>query len=50
MRPKDFWDLTVPEFWWLVDAKKPVKMYGSMTEYDVKKIYEETYGPEDEDD
>lgn len=49
MKPKDFWRLTIPEFWWLVDAHKPVKMYGSMTEYEVAAIYEETYGPLPED-
>jgi hypothetical protein len=48
MRPKDFWRLTPTEFWWLVDAKRPVKMYGSMTEFEVAQIYEDTYGePED---
>jgi hypothetical protein len=32
------------EFWWLVEAKQPVRMYGSMTEAEVQQIYEETYG------
>ncbi len=51
MRPKDFWALTPREFWWLIDANKPVKMYGNMSEDLVAEIYEETYGPpKDEDD
>jgi len=48
MRPKDFWRLTPAEFWWLLDAKKPVKMYGKMTEYEVAAIYAETYGSGEE--
>lgn len=32
------------EFWWWVEAKKPVKMYGNKTEAQVARIYEETYG------
>lgn len=49
MRPKDFWRLTPTEFWWLVEANKPVKMYGKMTEYEVKAIYEEAYGVIEDD-
>jgi hypothetical protein len=45
MRPEDFWSLTPTEFWWLFDAKLPVKMYGSMTEYEVRYLYEKAYGP-----
>lgn len=37
------------EIWWLLDFHKPVKMYGSMTEDEVAAIYEETYGPIEED-
>lgn len=44
MRPKDFWKLTPIEAMWLVDAKKPVKMYGKMTEHEVAEIYRQTYG------
>lgn len=44
MRPKDFWRLTPAEFWWLADARKPVKMYGSMTEAEVEYIYNRAYG------
>lgn len=32
------------QFWWLAEFKRPVKMYGSMTEDQVRQIYEETYG------
>jgi hypothetical protein len=31
--------------WWLYEAKKPVRMFGRMTEDEVRDIYEETYGP-----
>lgn len=44
MRPKDFWRLSPEEFWWLVSAKRPAKMYGSMSEAEVAEIYAETYG------
>lgn len=49
MSPRDFWDLTPDQFWLLMDANKPVKMYGKMTEYEVKSIYEETYGVIEDD-
>lgn len=40
--------MTPWEFWLLVEAKRPVKMYGKMTEHEVAAIYAETYGdPED---
>ena len=39
-----FWALHPTEFWWLAEAHKPVKMYGSMTEDDVAEIYQEAYG------
>jgi hypothetical protein len=32
------------EFWWLVAARRPRRMYGDMSEDDVRQIYEETYG------
>jgi hypothetical protein len=48
MRPKDFWRLRPIEFWWLLDAKRPPKMYGSMTEQQVAQIYMETYGERDD--
>lgn len=44
MRPKDFWSLTPEEFWWNVELRKPVKMFGKMTEAEVEQIYKETYG------
>jgi len=31
---KEFWRLHPKEFWWLFEANKPTKMYGSMTERD----------------
>ncbi len=44
MRPKDFWRLHPKEFWWLFEARKPVKMYGKMTEAEVAEIYNDAYG------
>jgi hypothetical protein len=34
------------ELHWLVEARKPVKMIGRMTEDEVRQIYHETYGPD----
>ena len=36
--------MTPRELWWFIEAKTPAKMYGSMTEAEVRQIYEETYG------
>lgn len=36
------------EFWWLAEARKPVRMYGSMREDEVAAIYAETYGEGEE--
>lgn len=44
MRTVDFWALHPKEFNWLVDATRPVKMYGSMTEDQVAAEYERVYG------
>lgn len=44
MRPKDFWRLTAREWWWLHDARKAGRMYGSLTEAEVKELYDSTYG------
>lgn len=39
------------ELHWLIDARLPVKMYGSMTESQVEQIYRETYGePPDQEE
>lgn len=43
MRPKDFWRLHPDEFWWIAEAKQPPEMYGSMTEDQVREIYEDAY-------
>lgn len=29
------------ELWWLIEAKRPPKMYGSMTENEVASLYED---------
>jgi hypothetical protein len=39
-----FWKADPRELWWLVEAVKPPKMYGKMTEDEVAEIYEEAYG------
>ena len=36
--------MTPVELFWLLEAKQPAKMYGSMTEQEVAEIYAETYG------
>jgi hypothetical protein len=33
------------ELWWHIEACQPVKMYGRMSEDEVREIYENTYGP-----
>jgi len=48
MRPKDFWRVTPWEFWLLVEAKRPVKMYGKLTEFEVAEIYADAYGEPEE--
>lgn len=45
MKPGDFWGLTPQEFWWILEAKRPVKMYLSMPEEEVRYLYEKAYGP-----
>lgn len=44
MTRAEFWEMHPVEFWWLVEAKKPVKMYGSMSEDEVREIYEKAHG------
>lgn len=44
MSPRDFWALHPAELLWLMDTWKPKKTYGSMTEDEVRQIYEETWG------
>lgn len=44
LKPSEFWSLSPLELWWLLEAKQPPKMYGSMTEDQVAQIYEEEYG------
>jgi len=44
MAPSEFWSLTPAEFYWILEAKKPVTMYGTMSEHEVEAIYAEAYG------
>lgn len=46
MTPAEFWRLHPIEFYWLADMNRPKRMYGQMTEDEVRQIYEETYGDE----
>lgn len=48
-QPSEFWALHPIEFYWLMEAKRPTKMYGSMTEAEVAEIYDEAYGNEAEE-
>lgn len=42
MAPTEFWRLTPTDLFWLIDAKRPPKMYGSMTEDQVAELWEIT--------
>jgi hypothetical protein len=44
LKPAEFWDLHPLEFWWLVKARRPVRMYGSLTEHDMAELYELAFG------
>lgn len=44
MTPSQFWAMHPTEIHWVLEAIRPVKMYGNMTEDEVAEIYEETYG------
>jgi len=44
MAPSEFWGLTPAEFYWILEAKRPLRMYGRMTEYEVDEIYQDAYG------
>lgn len=48
MKPKVFWRLTIDELFWLLDAWRPVRMYGDMPESEVAAIYDEDYGSEED--
>jgi len=40
MQPDIFWRMNPIEFWWMVDARRPKKKYGSMTEDEVEELFE----------
>jgi hypothetical protein len=47
VQPSEFWSMHPWEFWALVEAHTDTQLYGSsktMTEAEVRQIYEETYG------
>jgi len=38
LAPAQFWALAPVEFWWQVDARRPRKSYGSLTEADMDEM------------
>lgn len=43
--PTEFWNLTVGELYWLREAAEDSQQHGkNMSGYEVREIYEETYG------
>lgn len=40
MTPEQFWRLNPVEFWWMLDARRPRKKYGSLSEDDVAELYD----------
>lgn len=44
MSPSEFWSLRPIEFWWLVDARKPAKQYGDLSEAEAQELYEIAHG------
>jgi hypothetical protein len=44
IKPSEFWRLTPKEVWWFIEALKPIRMYGDMSESEVVEIYRKTYG------
>lgn len=34
------------ELHWLIEARRPPRMFGSQSEDDIRRIYHETYGPD----
>lgn len=41
LAPAEFWRLHPVEFWWLVDARRPQKRYGSLSEREVASLYDD---------
>jgi hypothetical protein len=44
LTPEQFWGLTVSELWWTIEAVRPERTFGRMSEAEVEQIYAETYG------
>lgn len=43
LSPRDFWESNPTQFWWIAEARQPIKMFGKMTQPEVEQIYDETY-------
>ena len=41
MTPEQFWRLHPLEFWWMADARRPVRRFGRMTESEAAEIYDD---------
>jgi len=41
MKPEQFWRLHPRESGWLVDARRPKKTYGSLSEQEVAELHED---------
>lgn len=48
MTPREFWRLHPTEVHWIVEAKTPPKMYGSLTQNDVDELYAFAFGAHDD--
>jgi hypothetical protein len=44
MTPEQFWRTHPRDYWLLLEANRPPKMFGKMTEDEVRQIYEEDHG------
>lgn len=42
--PREFWSLSLEEYYWLLKARAPKRMYGGETEESVADLYQQTYG------
>jgi len=40
LSPAEFWRMSPTEFWWFIEAKMEVKMYGNLSEDDAEGLYQ----------
>lgn len=41
MTPDQFWRMHPRELWWLIEAKRPPKRYGSLTEDEMESLHDD---------